>query len=162
LSDLGWGSRLRALVGDDSPDNRVPDEIYAGVVRALTDWAKGDDPWPTRPGGVVTVSSRRHPTLVADLGERIASTGRLPLLGAVRPAGFEPPPNRGNSAQRVRVLHDAFVLPDDLVAAVGALDGPVLLVDDLIDSGWTMAVVARQLRQAGAPGVLPFALALAG
>jgi ATP-dependent DNA helicase RecQ len=38
----------------------------------------------------------------------------------------------------------------------------VLLVDDYVDSGWTMALVARELRQAGASGVLPLALALAG
>jgi ATP-dependent DNA helicase RecQ len=38
----------------------------------------------------------------------------------------------------------------------------VLLVDDVIDSGWTMTVAARALRQAGAPAVLPFALALDG
>jgi ATP-dependent DNA helicase RecQ len=36
----------------------------------------------------------------------------------------------------------------------------VLLVDDLVDSGWTMAIVARLLRQTGAPDVLPLALAV--
>jgi ATP-dependent DNA helicase RecQ len=36
----------------------------------------------------------------------------------------------------------------------------VLLVDDLVDSGWTMALAARLARQAGAPAVLPLALAL--
>jgi ATP-dependent DNA helicase RecQ len=45
---------------------------------------------------------------------------------------------------------------------VSALDGPVLLVDDLVDSGWTMTIAARELRLAGAPGVLPLALAVAG
>jgi ATP-dependent DNA helicase RecQ len=38
----------------------------------------------------------------------------------------------------------------------------VLLVDDLVDSRWTMTVAARELRRAGAIGVLPFALALRG
>jgi ATP-dependent DNA helicase RecQ len=42
------------------------------------------------------------------------------------------------------------------------LDGPVLLVDDLVDSGWTMTMAARQLRRAGALLVLPLALAVAG
>jgi len=37
--------------------------------------------------------------------------------------------------------------------------GPVLLVDDLIGSGWTMTVAATLLRRAGRPPVLPFALA---
>jgi hypoxanthine phosphoribosyltransferase len=37
--------------------------------------------------------------------------------------------------------------------------GPVLLVDDLVDSRWTMTVAGRTLRRAGAGSVLPFALA---
>jgi ATP-dependent DNA helicase RecQ len=164
LSDLGWGDRLRRLLADGAPDTPVPDDIYAGVVRALADWARGDDPWSARPAGVVTVASRRRPGLVRDLGARIAATGRLPLLGSVSPAGDDPNGwgARGNSAQRVRLLHDAFTVPDDLAGRLGGLDGPVLLVDDLIDTGWTAALVTRLLRRAGAPGVLPFALGLAG
>jgi ATP-dependent DNA helicase RecQ len=164
LSDLGWGERLRRILADDASDGPVPDEVYAGVVRALADWAHGDDPWPARPAGVVTVASRRRPGLVRDLGARIAATGRLPLLGAVTPAGDDPDARsvRGNSAQRVRLLHDAFAVPDDLAGQLARVDGPVLLVDDLIDTGWTTALVARLLRRAGAPGVIPFALGLAG
>ena len=37
--------------------------------------------------------------------------------------------------------------------------GPVLLVDDQIDTGWTMTVAAKLLREAGASAVLPLALA---
>jgi len=40
--------------------------------------------------------------------------------------------------------------------------GPLLLVDDLADSRWTLTVAARALRQAGATDVLPFVLALRG
>jgi ATP-dependent DNA helicase RecQ len=35
----------------------------------------------------------------------------------------------------------------------------VLLVDDLSDTGWTLTMAARIVRAAGAPEVLPFALA---
>src|SRR5204863_4730567 len=45
LSDLGWGDRLRAVLERDGP---VPDEVFAGVVRALGEWARGDDAWPAR------------------------------------------------------------------------------------------------------------------
>ncbi|NJC64706.1 DEAD/DEAH box helicase [Planosporangium flavigriseum] len=163
LSDLGWGERLRRLLAEDAPDGPVPDDVFAGVVRALADWARGDDPWPARPVGVVTVASRRHPVLVRDLGARIAATGRLTLLGSVARVGDERGGGaRGNSAQRVRALHDAFAVPDELANRLAGLDGPVLLVDDLVDTGWTTALVARLLRRAGAPGVLPLALGLAG
>ncbi|WP_258401950.1 phosphoribosyltransferase family protein, partial [Micromonospora noduli] len=107
--------------------------------------------------------SRRRPRLLGSLAERIATVGRLPLLGEVTAAGPDGPAGpRGNSAQRVRALHDAFTVPTDLADALAGLDGPVLLVDDLIDSGWTMTLVARALRRAGATDVLPLALAVAG
>ncbi|MFF5175274.1 DEAD/DEAH box helicase [Micromonospora sp. NPDC000089] len=163
LSDLGWGGRLRGLVGPDAPDGPVPDDVVAAVVEVLKAWAHGDDPWPRRPAGVVAVGSRTHPALVGSLAERIATVGRLPLLGRVDPVGPSGAAGpRGNSAQRVRALHDAFTVPAELADALAALDGPVLLVDDLVDSGWTMTMVARLLRRAGAPDVLPLALAVAG
>ncbi|GIJ32084.1 RecQ family ATP-dependent DNA helicase [Micromonospora sediminimaris] len=162
LSDLGWGGRLRGLVGPDAPDGPVPDDVAAAVVEVLKAWAHGDDPWPDRPAGVVAVGSRTRPALVGSLAERIAAVGRLPLLGQVIPTGSVAADGpRGNSAQRVRALHGTLTVPDRLAEAVADLDGPVLLVDDLVDSGWTMTMAARELRRAGATGVLPLALAVA-
>ncbi|MGQ5259530.1 DEAD/DEAH box helicase [Micromonospora sp. ZYX-F-536] len=163
LSDLGWGGRLRDLVGPEAPDALVPDDVAGAVVEVLKAWAHGDDPWPRRPVAVVAVGSRRRPRLVGSLAERIAAVGRLPLLGEVAPTGPGGPGGpRGNSAQRVRALHDAFTVPAGLAAELAELAGPVLLVDDLVDSGWTMTMVTRELRRAGAPDVLPLALAVAG
>ncbi|HWH00343.1 MAG TPA: DEAD/DEAH box helicase, partial [Pilimelia sp.] len=165
LSDLGWGARLRALVGPGAADAELPDDLARAVVDVLTDWARGPQPWPARPVAVVAVGSRRRPGLVESLARRIATVGRLPLLGAVPPAAGAAAgedAGRANSAHRVRALHDAYALPRALASTVAALTGPVLLVDDVVDSGWTMAMVGRLLRQAGAPAVLPFALALAG
>ncbi|HEY3006954.1 MAG TPA: RecQ family ATP-dependent DNA helicase [Micromonosporaceae bacterium] len=162
LTDLGWGSRLRGLVADGAPDASLPDEFARAVIDVLAAWAHGDDPWPARPAAVISVGSRRRPELVSGLAQRIASVGRLPVLGAVTATSSAPPPGggaRANSAQRVRSLHDAFTVPQEVSAHLATLDGPVLLVDDLVDSGWTMAIVARLLRLAGAPAVYPFALA---
>ena len=61
LSDLGWGARLRGLVGPDAPDAPVPDDVAAAVVEVLKAWAHGDDPWPQRPAAVVAIGSRRRP-----------------------------------------------------------------------------------------------------
>ncbi len=44
--------------------------------------------------------------------------------------------------------------------AVAGLGGPVLLIDDRLETGWTMTVAARLLRDAGAPAVLPLVLAV--
>jgi ATP-dependent DNA helicase RecQ len=55
---------------------------------------------------------------------------------------------------------DAFTVPEPLGQAVADAGGPVLLIDDRIESGWTMTVAAKLLREAGAPAVLPLVLAV--
>ena len=104
-----------------------------------------------------------HPAaaLIASLAARIAEIGRMPSLGSLAhsDATVATAGRQSNSAQRLHAVWDSFVVPDAVASAVGALPGPVLLVDDLIDSGWTQTVAAMRLRAAGAVGVLPLALA---
>jgi ATP-dependent DNA helicase RecQ len=155
LSDLGWGDRLRGMLDDGRPDGPVPPGVAAAVVEVLKDWANGDQRWDRRPAAVVGISSSRHGQLIRSLAEHVATVGRLPLLGAVQ---TRPVDGRANSAHRVKALLEVITVPDDLATAVAEVDGPVLLIDDYIDSGWTMAIAARSLRQAGASAVLPLAL----
>jgi ATP-dependent DNA helicase RecQ len=160
LSDLGWGDRLRPLLADGAPDSPVPPDVAAAMVEVLKDWAHGDDPWRARPVAVVTVQSYHRPLLITSLAGHIAEVGRIPLLGVVGAAPSAA--GRANSAQRVRALHGSLTVGSALATRLAGLGGPVLLIDDLVDSGWTMALAARLLRQAGVPAVLPMALALAG
>jgi ATP-dependent DNA helicase RecQ len=152
LTDIGWGTRLRALLAEDAPDEPVPDDVVAAVVTVLTGWD-----WVTRPAAVVAMPSRRRPALVGSLAQRIAEIGRLPYLGRLE---GHPGPRRLNSAQWLAALWPAFTVPDALREGLAGLAGPVLLVDDRADTRWTLTVAARLLRQAGAPGVLPFTLAV--
>jgi ATP-dependent DNA helicase RecQ len=78
------------------------------------------------------------------------------LLGTLAPKGPRPAVH-ANSAQRLAAVWSAVGEPQFAVPP-----GPVLLVDDVIDTGWTMTVAARILRRAGASAVLPFALAAVG
>ncbi|GAA3029112.1 DEAD/DEAH box helicase [Kitasatospora albolonga] len=171
LSDIGWGTRLRSLLADDAPDGPVPPEVLDAMVSVLADWARGPGGWAgpedaeggraARPVGVVTMDSARRPRLVASLGARIAEVGRLQLLGRVSYVDGRPPHGpRSNSAQRLHSLAGALVVPDELQQAIAANPGPVLLVDDLVDSGWTVTVAARLLRRAGTGPVLPLTLAV--
>ncbi|MGW6021946.1 RecQ family ATP-dependent DNA helicase [Streptomyces sp. NPDC055099] len=171
LSDIGWGNRLRPMLSPQAPDGPVPDDVANAVVGVLADWAKGPGGWASggadaqpRPAGVVTMSSHTRPQLIQSLGARIAEIGRLPLLGSVEYAAGADSAHvpRSNSAQRLRALDGTLTVPPELAAALGEADGPVLLVDDLTDSGWTLAVAARMLRRAGAKGVLPLVLAVQG
>jgi ATP-dependent DNA helicase RecQ len=156
LTDVGWGGTLRPLFAEGAPDEPVTRQLTDAVVKVLAAWD-----WSSRPASVVTLPSRTRPVLVESLGQRIADIGRLSYLGSLGYATPEGPgPRRHNSAQRLASLWRALVVPDELRDALAAAgDGPVLLVDDQIDSGWTMTVAAALLRDAGASGVLPLVLA---
>ncbi|MEV5099377.1 RecQ family ATP-dependent DNA helicase [Streptomyces rochei] len=169
LSDIGWGNRLRPMLSAQAPDGPVPDDVAQAVVTVLADWAKGPGGWAPgapegrpRPVGVVTIASRTRPQLIHSLGMHIAQVGRLPLLGSVEYTGEAPPAPRSNSAQRLKALDGALTVPPSLAAALTDLDGPVLLVDDCTETGWTLAVAARMLRRSGAREVLPLVLAVQG
>ena len=66
----------------------------------------------------------------------------------------------GNSAFRLAGVWGRHAVGADLRARLSGIPGPVLLVDDVADSRWTLTCAAETLRQAGAPAVLPFVLAL--
>jgi ATP-dependent DNA helicase RecQ len=185
LTDLGWGQRLRTLLGDDGiggvvdleapsieedPDaafdvpvkrslSDVPpdDELIRACARVLGSWD-----WKERPGAVVAIPSRRRPQLVSGLAQGLARLGRLPYLGemTLQQGGPTGQPG-GNSAFRLAAVWDRIVVGAELRERLSeAGSAPILLVDDLADSRWTMTVAGRELRRAGAAAVLPFALAL--
>ncbi|WP_155056241.1 RecQ family ATP-dependent DNA helicase [Streptomyces blattellae] len=169
LSDIGWGNRLRPMLAPHSPDGPVPDDVAKAVVGTLADWAKGPGGWASgaetaqaRPVGVVTIASRSRPQLVNSLGAHISEVGRLPLLGSVEYTGDGHQVTRSNSAQRLKALDGVLTVPPALASALSDVGGPVLLVDDFTETGWTLAVAARMLRRAGARGVLPLVLAVQG
>ena len=149
LTDLGWGGTLRSLFAIDAPDAPASPAMVAACVRVLAGWG-----WAERPVGVVAMPSRGHPLLIDSVARGLAAAGKLPFLGSL---GYAHPPQGGpggNSAFRLAQVFDAFEVPFDVAG------GPILLVDDLADSRWTLTVASRQLLRAGAGGVLPFTLAL--
>ena len=155
LTDVGWGTRLRTLLSEETPDEPVSANLTGALVTVLAAWD-----WEDRPAAVAILPSRTRPLLIGSLGQRIAGIGRLPYLGALAYTDRGPGPRRHNSAQRLRSLWNALAVPEALGAALTALDGPVLLIDDRIETGWTITVAAKLLREAGAPAVLPLVLAV--
>ncbi|HET9172865.1 MAG TPA: DEAD/DEAH box helicase [Actinospica sp.] len=168
LTDLGWGSALRELLGTGAPDQQVQPQLLGAIVNVLKEWAaEAAGPgsgWSGvgRPVGIVTVESRTRPRLLASLAEGVAQIGKLPIAGSVHRVREDAHAGPSNSAWRLRAVHEAFDLSAELRNRLTECPGPVLLVDDYVDSGWTMTVAARLLCQAGAPAVLPLALALTG
>ncbi len=155
LSDLGWGQRLREVLREDAVAH--PDLLRA-CVPVLAEWG-----WAQRPVGIVAVPSRSRPSLVGSVAAGLSAMGRLPLLGTLDLAHGGPTGEPGgNSAFRLAGVWERIVVGPELAAALAEVDGPVLLVDDLVSSRWTLTVAGRALRLAGAAGVLPFALAVDG
>jgi ATP-dependent DNA helicase RecQ len=153
LTDLGWGGALREMFAAGAADAVVPPNVLSACVRVLAEWG-----WDERPVAVAGMPSRSKPQLVDSLARGIAQIGRLPYLGALEPVDGGPTGQPGgNSAFRLAGVWERFT-----ARGLEVPQGPVLLVDDLVDSRWTMTVAARALRAAGATSVLPFALALRG
>ncbi|HEX7824332.1 MAG TPA: helicase-related protein, partial [Mycobacterium sp.] len=146
LTDLGWGARLRQLL--DGPDGEAPDEVVQAAVAVLKAWN-----WDARPVAVMGLDSDRHPQLIGSLVTRLAELGRLQNLGTLHYRPQRRPVTAANSAYRVAALVDSWEVP------VLDVSGPVLLVDDLVDTGWTLTMATQVLRAAGAPAVLPFGIA---
>ena len=161
LTDLGHGNALRELFASDADgkpvDAEVPTQLAGACLQVLREWD-----WDERPVAVAWVPGLSRPRLVAALGEGLARAGRLQVLGPLGLAPGVAPLPRANSTFRVRDLWTRFHVTPQQEAVLSGLPGPVLLVDDLVDSRWTMTVAGRLLKRAGARAVLPFALAATG
>lgn len=151
LTDLGHGQALRELFAEGVPDGPVPPSLAQGLMTVMKDWS-GE--WAERPVAIVHVESATRPQLVADLAAGLARVMQLPVVGTWAIADPSIAPGRGatNSAQRVAAVTRRYELRADVPT------GPVLLVDDLVVTGWTLTVASVALRDAGATTVLPVAL----
>ena len=148
LTDLGLGDRLRELFA--GPDGELPAKLRRPLTDVLDGWEHGTD-------GIVHLESATRPQLVAHVADGLSRYTGLPQLTRFALTG-DAPAGAGsvNSAQRLRAVVDRFTLVDP-----EAVRGRrVLLLDDRVDSGWTLTVAARALRLAGATAVCPLVLAL--
>ena len=144
--DAGWGR----TVADNKHAGRFSDELVEAMAEMIQQrW----QPHPA-PQWVCCVPSRNHPELVPDFARRLAVRLGLPFMDAVsKVRDNQPQKGQQNRFHQCRNLDGAF-------AVTQLYQGqPVLLVDDIVDSGWTLTVVAALLQQAGSGVVYPVALA---
>ena len=107
---------------------------------------------------MTAVPSLRRPELVHDFAERLAAALDLPFRPAIVKMREAPPQAQmENSAQQADNVDGVFAVEP----GVSLPAEPVLLVDDLRASGWTLTEVSAVLREAGAGPVYPFVLAVA-
>ena len=93
------------------------------------------------------------PAFARALADRLG----LPFVACLTVRGGDAPQAAmQNSVQQVRNVHHKLGIEGDAV-----LSGPVLLVDDVVDSRWTLTVAGWLLATNGSGPVHPFALATA-
>jgi ATP-dependent DNA helicase RecQ len=169
LTDLGWGGALREAFAAGAPDRPVDPGMLQACVQVLREWGTGDARtagWSGagRPAAIISLPSRGKPLLVDSLARGISEIGRIPYLGQLQLNHGGPTGGRGgNSAYRLAGVWDRLVVGPELEEALAGIRGQsVMLVDDLVDSRWTLTVSGRALRLAGAGAVLPLVLGQAG
>ena len=146
--DTGWGGLVR--VGKYQ-DGRFADNLVNACVDLVRRW----DPRPA-PEWVTCIPSRRHPNLVPDFAERLAKQLGLPFYRVLeKTEDRAEQKTMANSTQQARNVDGSLVVSVELLP-----HGPVLLVDDMVDSRWTLMVAAWLLRSHGSGEVWPLALAL--
>lgn len=145
-ADAGWGR----MVAENKHAGRFSDDLVEAMAQMIQQrW----QPHPA-PQWVCCVPSRNHPNLVPDFAQRLAARLGLPFVDAVSKIKDNPP----QKAQQNR-FHQCRNL-DGVFAVTQLYRGQsVLLVDDVVDSGWTLTVIAALLQQASSGVVYPVALA---
>ena len=149
-NDAGWGQLVSR---GKLQDGRFSNELVSACAGLVREW-RPDRP----PTWVAAVPSLRHPHLVPDFARRLADALDLPFSDVLSKKGDRPEQktmeNSDNQARNV--LRSLAVVVDAI------LPGPVLLIDDIVDSRWTFTVAAWELRRRGCGRVWPLALANAG
>lgn len=145
--DAGWGVLVkRGKYGADG----FSEELVDAAVELFEEW----QPRPM-PAWVTAVPSRQHSELVPDFARRLAARLGLPYRDAlVKVRDTVAQKTMQNSVQQARNVLEAFA-----AAPPQMLDGPVLLVDDMVDSRWSLTVCGVALAEAGSGPVVPLVLA---
>ncbi|HUP85214.1 MAG TPA: RecQ family ATP-dependent DNA helicase [Acidimicrobiales bacterium] len=150
LGDGGWGSVVAGVLR--TGDAEVPDEVLDAAASLVRAWA------PAGAAPVITwVPSTARPVLVESLARRLGEAlgwEAAALVRRVRP--MPPQSDMANSAQQVRNVFRAFGIVEPPPGR------PVLLVDDVAESRWTLTIIGGRLIRAGSGDVYPFVLAKSG
>lgn len=144
--DAGWGRLVR---DGKYHDGRFADDLVEACATMVHDWS----PHPA-PQWVACVPSRRHPELVPNFAARLAARLSLPYMVVLGRTQDRPEQKTmRNSFQQARNVDGAIEVCGRI------LSGPVLLIDDVVDSRWTLTVAGWLLRSNGAGPVFPLVLA---
>jgi ATP-dependent DNA helicase RecQ len=149
LGDPGWGRD----VADGRSAGRFSPGLVLAAVTAIRDRWRPDPP----PEWVTAVPVRDRPTLVGEFAAAVAAELGIPYVESLSTAADGAPQSD---------MQNSVLQLDNARRKLGVIEGavrpgPVLVIDDIVDSGWTLTVAGALLRAAGSGAVFPFALAAA-
>ena len=147
--DGGWGRLVRE--GKYERD-QFDDQLVDASARLIRErWQP--DPFPE---WVTAIPSRRHPGLVYDFASRLARSLGVPFVAALV---------RTSEAPEQKLMANSSMQARNVAGTLGTIEeipaGAMLLIDDIVDSGWTLTLAGWLLRKKGSGVVHPFTLARA-
>jgi ATP-dependent DNA helicase RecQ len=147
--DGGWGNLVKQ---GKYRDNRFSDDLVTACAAMIKEWHPS--PMPT---WVTCIPSLRHPTLVPDFAKRLAQKLNLPFHLVLDKSEDRPEQKTmENSSQQAKNVDGSLKLSGRIPA------GSAFLVDDMVDSRWTLTVATWLLRSHGCGVVFPLVLADTG
>ena len=146
ITDPGWGDAFLDAKRKGQP---LPDELVTAAADLISDWLPGFD------GAIVYVPTRdRSRMLVPDIAARLSRQLGIEVADClVKVRDNARQKLMENSAQQIANVSDVFEVRGKVPT------GPVLLLDDVCDSRWTMTVIGDLLLDAGSGPIYPFAVA---
>lgn len=140
--DPGWVDEVRSI-----RNGPASAELLDGLVKVLGRWRTS---WGERPVAIIAIPSIAHGRLNRSVAEHLGQVGKLEVLDVIAMSGQMPQPDVPSAGQVQARLANMTLTEAALIPR-----GPVLVVDGLYQTGWTMTVAAALLREAGATAVLP-------
>jgi ATP-dependent DNA helicase RecQ len=144
-NDAGWGRLVREgkyESGGFSSDLLQPSLTAIRELEAMPEW-------------LTWVPSKSRPELVEQFAHSLARELGVEAVCAVQKASDNHPQKlMQNSSKQLGNVWESFEVTQ-------FRPGVCLLVDDVVDSGWTLTAIAMRLREKGSGPVIPFALASA-
>ncbi len=145
--DAGWG---RLVKQGKFQNGYFDDDLVEASYQMIQRWEP--QPFPT---WITCVPSLNHPDLVPNFTQRLAGRLSLPFVPCIQKTrSTQPQKQMNNSFQQIHNLDGAFT-----VTSWAGMDGAVFLVDDIVDSGWTLTIMSALLRESSSGAVFPIALA---
>lgn len=146
--DYGWGQLVKKGKYDD---NYFSNKLVDASCNLLL-----NKKYELNPEVVVYVPSLDRNELVRSLACRIAEKLNIPCFDLISKTKKNlPQKNMENSKQQYENIKDCF----ELYSEYNVRGKSILLVDDMVDSKWTLTICGILLKQAGAKYVYPYVLA---